>query len=95
MGESGARPRRPYGRLANHPDASYRNYTARVHLNAINNTPLIVSCHLEATFPRLARQPRTEVGSIAASPRLLRRVESQLGKLYPVAWSGEEKGTGI
>lgn len=35
-----------YRWVANHSDASYRNYTARVHLNAINNTPLIVSRHL-------------------------------------------------
>ena len=40
----------PTDKLANHPDASYRNYTARVHLNAINNAPLIVPCHLASTF---------------------------------------------
>lgn len=33
-----------FARLANHSDASRRNYTVRVHLNAINNLPLIVSC---------------------------------------------------
>lgn len=47
------RRRPPYGWLANHPNASYRNYTARVHLNAINNTPLIVPCHLASTFSSL------------------------------------------
>lgn len=81
----------PTDRLENHPDASYRNYTARVHLNAINNTPLIVPCHLASTFfsslcPR--RVCERDARCVADGPRelglqLFSRATSQLSNPGP------------